>query len=276
VPPPVPAQPAPPYRVPSGHPSGQPYGVASAPPYGVPSAPPHPVASAPGYATAWTPRALAVRLARMPGVEGIRRLRWNLWLPIGIAFVTITGAVLTYLSIALESTASSYDRLAVVQQVLVQARDSGAQSQAHAYSGLAAQYRAMLAEADAIEGTDPERAAALRAVATSFGTQAGIAAYLTGESGELRFDYDLAYLSALHNRDAIAPPDNQPMLTAARAHDYHARSRTLAATVVVMLAVVVLLTLARLYRRNRVRVPLVAAAGAAYLVAIVVALANLG
>lgn len=212
---------------------------------------------------------------RAPGSSSrARRVRWSVALPVAIALVTITGAGLTYLSIRQESTAVDHDRRAVVQTVLVQARHTGASAQTHAFGGLAAQYRAMLAEAEAMQDADPERAATMRALARSFGTKALIYDYMTGSGESLRFDYEAQLQAALRNSDAIAPPENQPELTAARAREYHDRARVLALTVVGMLAVVVLLMVARMTNRNTRRVPLAVAAAVGYLVALGFALPN--
>jgi len=193
-------------------------------------------------------------------------------LPVAIALVTITGAVLTYLSIRQESAAVDNDRLAVIQTVLVQSRQTGAESQTHAFGGLAAQYRAMLAQADAISAEDPQAAQAQRALAQSFATSALIRGFMSGTDASSTFDYAGQMQAALHNSDAIAPPENQPALTMATADRFHNRARWLAGTVVGMLVVVVLLMLARLSRARPRRLMLTALSAAGYLVALALAL----
>ena len=215
------------------------------------------------------PRAIGRAVVR------VRRWRAEVLLPVAIAMVTITGALFTYLAIKQESTAVDQDRLAVVQSVQVQSRLTGAQAQTRAFGGLAAQYRAMLAEADALAPTDPERARLMQALAQSFGTRALIYQFMSGTGSNARFDYDLAMQSALHNNDSVALPENQPDLTAATADRYHARGRMLSLSVVVTLAVVVVLMLARLSRRRLGRVAFSVVAGAGYAAALILALPNI-
>jgi hypothetical protein len=201
-----------------------------------------------------------------------RRPGGEVLLPVAIALVTITGAVLTYLSIRQESTAVDNDRLAVIQTVLVQSRETGAEAQTHAFGGLAAQYRAMLAQADAVEAEDPAAAQADRALAQSFATTALIRGFMSGAEASSTFDYAGQMQAALHNSDAVAPPENQPALTAATADRYHNRARWLAGSVVGMLVVVVLLMLARLSRARSRRLVLTAVSAVGYLAALALAL----
>ena len=203
-----------------------------------------------------------------------RQWRAEVLLPIAIALVTIASAMLTYLSINEESSAVDNDRLAVEQSVLVQSRQTGAQAQTHGFGSLATQYRAMLAEADAIEQTDPERAQLQRTLAQSFATKALIYGYLSGSAPQIRFDHDAFLAATLHGNDAIAIPENQPELTAAVADRQHARARGLAASVVVMLAVVVLLMLARLARPGRRRASLSVASAIGSAGALLLAIVN--
>ncbi|MGZ5952593.1 MAG: hypothetical protein ACXWO1_20920, partial [Isosphaeraceae bacterium] len=98
---------------------------------------------------------------------------------ISIAIVAMTGAVLTYLSIQQESAAVENDRRSVVETVLVQNHEVSAETQARAEGVFAARYRQLMAEADALSGTDADEAFLLRLDAASFDLN-GVSFYLTG------------------------------------------------------------------------------------------------
>lgn len=180
--------------------------------------------------------------ARTPGA----RSRWELIIAVAIGVTTMTGAIITYLAIREESAAADHDRRAVIETVQVNRRLTGAETQAHTFSGLAASYRRMVAEANAIADKDPERAQALYALAASFATQARIAEFMPAAGADARFDYEGSFQAALHADDGIGISDDQPDRTVALANDHHARSQRLTLSVVGLLIVVVLLTLARL------------------------------
>ncbi len=208
---------------------------------------------------------------RVQGLRGPARGRWELAIAVAIGITTMTGAILTYLAIREESAAADQDRRAVIETVQVNRRLTAAEAQAHTFSGLAASYRRMLAEADAIEGIEPERAQALRALAASFATQARIYEFMPGTDADARFNYDGAFQAALHAEDAIGIPDDQPDRTVALAEHHHSRSQRLTLSVVGLLVVVVLLTLSRLVGTGGVRIALLALSVAGYAAAIAIA-----
>jgi len=146
----------------------------------------------------------------------------------------------------------------------LQSRQIFAETQARAFQGMAAQYRTLMSEADAVAGTDPGQAQLLRQTADTFAVQSGISGYLDKRGADARFDYDLLLQTALHYSDYASIPSNQPQLTAQRADVDHARSRTLTLGIVGLFVVVVLLTLARLARVPRARRALSAAAAIGY------------
>jgi len=183
----------------------------------------------------------------------------------------MTGAILTYVAIREESAAADHDRRAVIETVQVNRRLTAAEAQAHTFSGLAASYRRMMAEADAIDAVDPERAKALRALAASFATQARIYEFMPGTDADARFNYDGAFQAALHAEDAIGISDDQPDRTVALADEHHARSQRLTLSVVGLLVVVVVLTLARLVGTTGRRITLLALSVAGYAATIAVA-----
>jgi hypothetical protein len=183
---------------------------------------------------------------------------------------SVSGAILTYLSVQQESAASGADEQSVIETILVQQRRSGASTQTFASGDLAARYRRLLADAEALEATDPARAAVSRQLANSIANQTGILEFLSGTEAESRFDYQANLDAALHYSDVLAIPPDQPDRTAARADAHRARSQALALGAVGMLGVVVLLTLARVGRRRWPRLGLFAAATAGYLTVVLV------
>jgi hypothetical protein len=199
-----------------------------------------------------------------------RRLSWELGIALALAVTTITGALLTYLSIQRESAASDADQQAVIETILVEQRSAGAGASTYALGGLAARYRRMLAEAEALQASDPQRAERTRQVAAGLAAQSGLYEFLTGPGAAGRFDYDARLEAALHYSDVVAIPADQPARTAANADALRNRSRTLAMGAVGMLGVVVLLTVARVVRRDIWRIGLVTAAGGTYLAALIV------
>jgi hypothetical protein len=203
-----------------------------------------------------------------------RPRRWELLVALVLAITSISGAVLTYLSIQQESAASEADERAVIETILIRQQYAGATAQNHGFGDLAARYRRLLAEAEALEATDPERAAVTRQLANAIAAQTGIAEFFSGDAGAAgakgTFDYEAHLDAALHYFDVVAIPPDQPDRTAARADAYRDRSQALALGAVGMLAVVVLLTLARVVRRRWPRLVLFAAAAGGYLAVVVV------
>jgi hypothetical protein len=196
--------------------------------------------------------------------------RWELVVALALAVTSVSGAVLTYLSVRQESAASGADEQAVIETILVQQRRTGASTQTYANGDLAARYRSLLADAEALEATDPERAAVTRQLATAIANQTGIVEFLSGTGASSRFDYGANLEAALRYSDMMAIPLDQPERTAARADTYRDRSQALALGAVGMLGVVVLLTLARVGRRRWPRLGLFAAATAVYVAVVVV------
>jgi len=196
--------------------------------------------------------------------------RWELIIALALAVTTVSGALLTYLSVRQESAAAGADEQTVIETILVQQRRTGASTQTHANGDLAARYRSLLAEAEALEATDPARAAVTRQLANAIANQTGIAEFLSGTGASGRLDYRANLEAALHYSDVMAVPLDQPDRTAARADAYRDRSQALAMGAVGMLGVVVLLTLARVGRRRWPRIGLFAAATAGYVAVVVV------
>jgi hypothetical protein len=205
-----------------------------------------------------------------PARDRPRPRRWELIIALALAVTSVSGAVLTYLSVQQESAAADADEQAVTETILVQQRQAGASTQTFANGDLAARYRRLLADAEALEATDPERAAVTRQLAAAIANQTGILEFVSGPGASGRFDHQANLEAALHYSDVLAIPPDQPDRTAARADAYRDRSQALALGAVGMLGVVVLLTLARVGRRRWPRVGLFAAATAGYLGVVVV------
>jgi hypothetical protein len=202
--------------------------------------------------------------------------RWELVVALALAVTTVTGALVTYLAVQRESAAADADRQAVIETILVEQRRSGAGTQTYAYGSLAARYRRLLAEADAVADTDPARAARNRQVAAGLAAQTGIYEFLTGAGAASRFDHAARLEAALHYGDGLTVPDDQPARTAATADAHRTASGRLALAAVGTLAVVVLLTLARVVRRRVVRLSLLGAAALGWLTAVGLAVAQVG
>jgi len=197
-----------------------------------------------------------------------RSRRFEQLLAIALGVVTMTGALLTYAAVHIGGDASGSDARSTTETLIVQSRQIYAETQARAFQGMAAQYRTLMSEADAVAGTDPGQAQLLRHTADTFAVQSGISGYLDKRGADARFDYDLLLQTALHYSDYASIPSNQPQLTAQRADVDHARSRTLTLDIVGLFVVVVLLTLARLARVPRARRALGAAAAIGYAVCV--------
>lgn len=219
---------------------------------------------------------VAVSTAAGPRTAAPARGKWELLIAVAIGVVTVTGAGITYLAIQAESAAADNDQRAVIETVMVEGKQTGAQIQTYADGGLAARYRRMLAEAETISRTDPEHARLLRALAVAFGTRSAIYPYLSSATDlTARFDYETRRQAALHSNDFTSVPDDQPVLTMIRADAGHRGAQLLEACVVGLLVIVVLLTLARLTRTPSRQVVLLALSAGGYVAAVVVAIGQL-
>jgi hypothetical protein len=214
--------------------------------------------------------------AARPRTAAPARGRWELLIAVAIGVVTVTGAVITYLSIQEELDAADNDQRAVIETVIVEGKQTGAQIQTYADGGLAARYRRMLADSDAISRTDPEQARLLRALAVAFGTRSVIYQYLLSATDPTaQFDYETRLQAALHSTDLMSVPDDQPDRAVIRADAGHRDAQLLKACVVGLLVIVVLLTLARLTRTSSQKVVLLVLSAAGYVTTVVVAITQL-
>ena len=173
-----------------------------------------------------------------------------------------------------ESTASDHDRQAVTEAIQVNQNNSWATTQAHMFSGLASDYRVLVAESDAVRATDEERANLLKSVADSYGLQARIFEFMTGYKATSTFDIHRQSQALLHQTDVLAIGPDQPQRTAALADREHDQAQRLSLSVVGMLVVVVALTGARLARRRPGRLVLVGGGVCGFLGALALAAAQ--
>jgi hypothetical protein len=93
---------------------------------------------------------------------------------VAIAVATITGAFLTYRALDVESNASDHDAQAVAEALQVYEVDTTSTTRAHIYNGYASVFRNLLAEAEAVRETDPERANLLESIAYTYAGSASI------------------------------------------------------------------------------------------------------
>ena len=135
--------------------------------------------------------------------------RWELIIAISIALVTVTGAVLTYLSIQQESAAVEADRQSVVETLQVQNQVVAAATQARAYGVLAVRYRQLMAEVSVLAATDPDQAAMLRADATGVNLN-GVTDYTTGTGAAAQYNFAAALQGALTVLQSSTIPPDQP------------------------------------------------------------------
>ena len=200
--------------------------------------------------------------------------RWELIIAISIALVTVTGAVLTYLSIQQESAAVEADRQSVVETLQVQNQVVAAATQARAYGVLAGRYRQLMAEASVLAATDPDQAAMLRADATGVNLN-GVTDYTTGTGAAAQYNFAAALQGALTVLQSSTIPPDQPARTAALAEHHRQVAGRVALCVVGLLCVVVLLTLARVVPAERFKRGLVGVAAAGYLAATIAGIVRL-
>jgi hypothetical protein len=199
--------------------------------------------------------------------------RWELIIAASIAWVAMTGAVLTYLAIQKESAAVESDRESVVQTVMVQNQNVAAKIQVDANGTLAARYRQLMAEASVLSSIDEDQAILSRLNAAGFIATAAVSDYLTGTGATARYD-DSAALQGVLAADATSAnlPADEPALTAKRAaHDY-VISRRIRISIVGLLGVVVILTVARLAKARKLRRGLYVTATLGYAAATVAAI----
>jgi hypothetical protein len=180
-----------------------------------------------------------------------------------IGWVTLTGAVLAYLALQVGGQAAGADKQAVNETIVVQQNLTAATLRALATSGLAGQYRWIAADA-AVAGRPPDEAWRDQAAAQGFLLQSGIAVNLSGTGATATFDDDAMLALALHDADYLSLPLDQPDRTARTADALHAKAMRVGAGVEGMVAVIVLLTLARLAPRSDLQRSLAVAGAAGY------------
>jgi hypothetical protein len=250
-------------------PAPEPGPSVAGPPAAVPAARPLPrqeMVAEPAAATQHAP-------ASGPARTGESK-RWELVIAMSIALITVTGAVLTYLSIQQESAAVEADRQSVVETLQIQNEQVSAETEARAFGILAARYRDLMAEASALAATDPEQVSMLREDAAGFSLN-GVTQYLTGTGATAQYNFSAALQGALTTDESTSIPPDQPALTAQVAEHHRQVSARVALCVVGLLCVLVMLTLARLLTAERLRRLLAGAGAAVYLAAVITAIAQL-
>jgi hypothetical protein len=208
-----------------------------------------------------------------PKAESKESKRWEVIIAASIAAAAMTGAVLTYLAIQKESAAVESDRESVVQTVMVQNQNVAAKIQVDADDALAARYRQLMAEAGVLSGLDADQAILARLNAVGFIVSSGVSDYLTGTGATARYDDSAALQGTLaaDSTSANLPPDEPALTAKIAAHDY-LTSRRIRISIVSLLGIVVLLTIARLSKTKKWRRGLFAAAALGYVVATVAAI----
>ena len=209
-----------------------------------------------------------------PGPAAAESKRWELVIAVAIALVTVTGAVLTYLSIQQESAAVEADRQSVVETLTVQNQVVSAATEARAYGILAARYRQFTAEASVLAATDPQQSDMFRADAAGLWL-GGVTNYLTGTGATAQYNFGDALRGALAVNQSFSIPPDEPSRTAATAERHRQAAGGLALCVVGLLCVVVVLTLARLLKPDRLKRALLGAGTAGYLAAVITATVQL-
>ncbi|MCY1138886.1 hypothetical protein OWR29_12830 [Actinoplanes sp. Pm04-4] len=197
-----------------------------------------------------------------PEVDPVER-RWERTIAIAIALITVSSALVTYLALSQESKAAAADQRAVAETVMQQQQETDATARTQASGGLAARYRRMAAEAEAQAAVDPERARMTWAVANSFLLQSNIGGFVGEGTASDRFDYDNYRLMALHSFDGFGLAAGKAEQTAALADRHRAHGQRLTLCAVAMLAIVLVLTVARQARR-RLRILLFSGAAAGF------------
>ncbi|WP_202637902.1 hypothetical protein [Bailinhaonella thermotolerans] len=183
-----------------------------------------------------------------------------------MAVVTVTSALVTFLSVMAAAEAVETDRLAVVQTVQVEAERTKTDAQVRGEGRRLGRYRSLAAEADAEAAEDPGRAAGLRRLALEYAAESRVGylgPYVAWDGAESRLRYGELAEALRQSADAYSPAADQPARTAARADAEHARSTRLAMAAVALLVVLVVLTVTRM-AHVRLRGPLLVVAAASY------------
>ncbi|MER5642949.1 hypothetical protein [Streptosporangium sp. NPDC002524] len=174
---------------------------------------------------------------------------------IAIGLSTITGAVASYAAVRLNSQAIDTDRQAVVETIQVRTAGVVGHMISRSRGGQVVHYRALHAQADAIEAVDPDEARALRDLADGLLVDQYIdRRHLPGVGASAEWDYEMSEAAVIRNYETFTVPGDQPARTARRADALHDRVGHLTLTVGGTLAIVLLLTVARLVappRRDR-------------------------
>jgi hypothetical protein len=195
----------------------------------------------------------------------------HLPLVIALTVVALTGTFTAFQALRIESQAGGADAESVAETLGVASRQINAEIAARAYQNLAGEYVTMMSKADAIAATDPPQAMLERNIARDFAIRGGILPYLSAQTADATFDYARAYRVLLRSGDVTGVPAGRPAATAKRADRDHRRVRILGLDVVGLLAVIVLITLARVTRERTRRLLFESLAAAAYLGLLVVA-----
>ncbi|GAA3414120.1 hypothetical protein GCM10018952_33450 [Streptosporangium vulgare] len=155
----------------------------------------------------------------------------------------------------LNSQAIDTDRQAVVETIQVRTAGVVGHMSSRSRGGQVVHYRALHAQADAIEAVDPDEARALREVADGFLVDQYIdRRHLPGVGATAKWDYEMSEAAVIRNYETFTVPSDQPARTVRRADALHDRVGHLTLTVGGTLAIVLLLTVARLVtppRRDR-------------------------
>lgn len=164
-----------------------------------------------------------------------------------VGLVTITGAFASYAAVRLKSQAVEADRQAVVETVQTRSAHVSASIMSRHGAEQVTHYRALHAQADAIEATDPKEALILRQVADGLLADQFIdRRYVTGEGAVARWEHDRNLAATVSYDEAFIVPADQPDRTAATADALHARVGHLTLTAAAVPALVLLLIVARL------------------------------
>lgn len=199
--------------------------------------------------------------------------RWELVIAIAVAVAAMTGALLTYLSIQREAAAADNDSQSVAQTILVQTQQVTAEANTDATAGSVARARQLLAEANALSATDPAEASLVRQDVASLVPALGPAAgYLIGSGPTAQFNYAAALQGSLAVETSLSIPQDEPDRTAQLAEHQRVTAEHIAMSVVGLLCVVVLLTVARLTKRKRLKLGVFAVASLGYAAALTVGL----
>lgn len=200
-----------------------------------------------------------------------RLVERHLPLVIALTVVALTGTLTAFQALRIESRAGGADAESVAETLRVASRQINAEIAARAYESLAGEYVTMMSQADAIAAADPARATLERNIARDFAIRGGILPYLSAQAADAIFDYARAYRVLLGSGDLTGVPAGRPGATAERADRDHRRVRVLGLDVVGLLAVIVLITLARITRERTRRLFFGSLAATAYLGLLVVA-----